>query len=542
MKRLMFSLLALSVCLSSFAMGDAAQIMSTPSPAVSNKPVEVKITTSNMGSEVYCYTWCKSVNGQEKTPSWGWDDVHTAKFRMTGSNGSYTLTITNIQEFYDLSDSELAGLTTLGFIAKTKSGQQTEDLTINVVQGRRDAYSGGEGTASSPFILTKKADIQSLASTPGDWGQGVYFRMDADIDVSGIASGIGSQTSPFCADFDGNGHTIKNLVITASAIGSATGLFNCVKGGKIHNLGVIDANVSGTTFTGILVGQLQSGLVERCFTAGIVKGSSICVGGLIGENVDGEILNCYSGTKVSNPADYATGGLVGKNTGRIINAYTAGAVSGYDYVGGVAGANYGSISHCVALNASVTAANEFGARFGGNNNSRNAGEGNHSWEAMTAGHGSWTSHGDHAATKEAELLRDRNLFMEMTGWDFNNVWEWHVDGTREYPVLRALSNQGCYLSEAYFNGGTSSEEMIALDTDALFTVGPNPTEGQVNIHSVKGIVEYAVYDINGKVIGLGNAMGADAMSLDLGSEASGLYILRVYDAEGNNVVKKIIKK
>lgn len=538
----MFSLLALSVCLSSYAKGDAAQIMSTPSPAVSNKPVEIKITTSNMGSEVYCYTWCKNVGGQEKTPTWGWDDVHTAKFRMSGSNGTYTLTISNIQEFYGLSDSELAGLSCLGFIAKTPTGQQTEDLTIDVVQGRRDAYSGGEGTSASPFILTKKADLQALASTPADWTTGVYFRMDADIDVAGLATGIGSSSTPFSADFDGNGHTVKNLVLTSNTIGSPTGLFNCVDGGKIHNLGVIDAHITGTTFTGILVGQLKSGVVERCFTAGIVRSSSICAGGLAGENINGEIRNCYSGAKVSNPADYVSGGLVGKNTGKITNAYTAGAITGYDYVGGLAGANYGNISHCVAMNASVLAMNEFGARFGGNNNSRNAGEGNHSWDNMTAESGSWSAHGDHATTKESGLLQDRNHFMEITGWDFNNVWEWRVEGQHEYPVLRSISNQGCYLSDSYFDGGTSSESIVGIDTEALIVAGPNPTEGMVYISSVKGLSEYMVYDLSGKIAYQGNGMGMESVSLDLSSRTSGIYILHVCDVEGNHAVKKIIKK
>ena len=100
-------------------------------------------TDQDLGSTVYCYTWCKSINGAEKTPSWKWADVHTSKFQMTGSAGTYTFKIADIKSFYELTDTELAGLTELGFIAKNASGGQSGDLFINVVPGRTDAYSGG---------------------------------------------------------------------------------------------------------------------------------------------------------------------------------------------------------------------------------------------------------------------------------------------------------------------------------------------------------------------------------------------------------------
>ena len=120
--------MALGLWLSCLADGQNARITTSPSPAVSNKPVEVTITTGDLGSEVFCYTWCKSLNGVEKNPEWTWDGVNTDKFRMNGSNGNYTFTINSIKEFYGLTDDELAGLTSLGFIAKNTYGGQTSDL------------------------------------------------------------------------------------------------------------------------------------------------------------------------------------------------------------------------------------------------------------------------------------------------------------------------------------------------------------------------------------------------------------------------------
>lgn len=538
MKKLLFSLLTVSCSLLSWADGQDAQISSTPTPAISNKPLEVTITTDNMGSEVYCYTWCHKVNGSEKEPTWGWDDVHTAKFKMTGSNGTYKLDIQDIKEFYGLSDSELEGLTELGFIAKTSSGQQTKDLFIAVEQGRRDAYSGGEGTAADPFILKTADDLQTLAATSGDWAAGTYLKMEADIDASALRTAIGSTGSPFAANFDGNGHSISNLNLSSNTLGSPLGLFGVVKGGEVSNLGVISASVSGANSVGILVGELESGLIQRCFTSGSAKGTSICVGGLVGENVSGSILDCYSGAKVENPSDYAVGGLVGKNRGTLTNTYSAGEVSGYDYVGGLVGANYGIVKNSFALNASVTAENDFVARFGGNNNSRNSADQTYSWEDMVAGHITWTMHGHHAEMKKSTTFRDENQFRTLSGWDFNNVWEWRKEGNKEYPALRSVAGQTALLSDAYFSGTTAADGPTVAD---YLKIGPNPTSGELHIISSAGIALYELCTLSGSVAMQGQP-AAFEVTLDLSGFAEGLYILRTVTLDGKEQSNKIIKK
>ncbi len=92
MKKFHLCLLGLLTSFSAWSAGSNATVTTSPSPAVSNKPLEITIRTDNFGSEVYCYTWCADINGSSKSP-WGWNDVNTDKFRMSGSNGEYTLTI-----------------------------------------------------------------------------------------------------------------------------------------------------------------------------------------------------------------------------------------------------------------------------------------------------------------------------------------------------------------------------------------------------------------------------------------------------------------
>ena len=536
MKKLIYSLMALLPL--AFADAYGAQITSDPSPAVSNKPLVIRITGQDLGSEVYCYSWYVT-SGMEKSP-WGWNDVHQPKFRFSSENGAYVLNISNIQEFYGMNDSELESLTKLGFIAKNSRGDQTDDLFIEVVQGRRDAYSGGEGTADSPFILKTADDLKSYSLTPGDWATGCYTELGADIDASVLTSTIGTKSAPFRGNFNGAGHSIKNLNLTGSNIGDATGLFGVVDGGEISNLGVIAGEVRGTTYVGLLAGLLQSGTVSRCFSTGSVTGSSISVGGLVGENVAGTISNCYSGASVSNPGDYATGGLVGKNAGLVQNAYAAGAVEGHDYVGGLVGANYGSVRNSVALNGSINGRNDFVARFGGNNNPQNDGDGNLSWNDIPAVHSTWTLHGDHAETYSSKDLKNKENFQTLTGWDFDDIWEWRNDMNKEYPALQAMENQHTPLSDEFYITSVGVDAVTAAD--GSLTVGPNPTAGPLLMRSANGIAGYSVYSLDGAILIAGNGDHATETSVDLSAARPGLYLLRVADGNGQEILFKIIKK
>lgn len=538
MKKFLFALLALAAPIAAWADGQQASITSTPSPAVSNKPLEIKIQTSDLGSDVYCYTWCHKMQGGQKAP-YGWGDVNTDKFRMSRSGDAYTYSISNIKEFYGLTDDQLASLTQLGFIAKTSDGRQTADCFVEVVQAPTILYSGGEGTTSSPYIIAKSEDLQYLAHSPADWGKGVCFKLDADISASNLSSTIGTMSTPFAGNFDGNGHCITSLSLNGSTVGSATGLFGKIDGADIHDLGITGANVNGATFTGILVGYAASGTVSRCYTMGSVSGSSICVGGLVGENVAATITDCYSGAMVSNPSDYAAGGLVGKNSGTVKNTYAAGAITGYDYVGGVAGANYGAISYSLAVNETVSSANNFAARFGGNANARNNSLNNVSWNDMVNPSASWTQHGDHAASHTAADIVDVTCFNDMLKWDFNSVWEWRHDGNCNWPALRNVNGQTRPICDKLYAGFSG---FVDVKENIMVSVTPNPTVSVVTVCAGEGILSCGVWTLDGARVLEAGFNGAESVELDLSQAAPGVCLLRVTTVSGNVTAFKIIKK
>lgn len=540
MKKLQLCMLGMLTALPVMAGGSSATITANPSPAISGKPLQVTIVTEDFGSEVYCYSWCANVNGDSKSP-WQWGDVHTDKFRMSGSNGTYSITIDNIRDFYGLSENEMKGLKQLGFIAKTTSGRQTDDLFINVEEGAVSGYSAGSGTSADPYILKTAADLYTLAGTPSDWGASNWFRVEADIDASTFSGMIGNMSYTFNGHFDGNGHVIENFSASENTVGGTAALFGAIDGASITDLGIVNANIEGATYAGALAGYVKSGSIERCYSTGKVKGSSVCVGGLVGENYAANIKDCYSTAAVNNSSDYATGGLVGKNSGKVENTFASGEVSGYDYAGGVVGANYGKITGSVALNAAITSASDYAARFGGNNNSRNTTSGNHSWDNIAAGHMSWTSYGDHAQTHDANYIVNFERFKTMTGWDFDNVWEWRTAAGKSYPALRGISSQGCTLPDALYDS-LAGTDAIFSDKDCYISAGPNPTYDVVNVISSSALHNVTVYNINGAVVADVAASGNMEVTIDMGALPAGLYILAVQDAMSVKTIFKIIKK
>lgn len=542
MNNLQQCLLAMSLVSGVGFSAGAESITSTPSPAVTNKVLEVKIQTDqDLGSTVYCYTWCKSINGAEKTPSWEWADVHTSKFQMTGSAGTYTFKIADIKSFYELTDTELAGLTELGFIAKNASGAQSGDLFINVVQGRSDAYSGGDGTQDNPFILKNINDLKEFASTSMDWAEDVYLRLDADIDASALTTPIASKGSPFRGHFDGAGHSISNLQLTETSVGEAVGLFGGLMNGEIKNLGVVNADITGSTYAGILVGYATSGTIKACYTTGEVKATSVCTGGLVGDNAGAVISDCYSGAAVSNTADCAVGGLVGKNAGVIQNVYASGSVKGLDFVAGVAGANYGNIRHSVALNSSVTSSMNYSAHFSGNSDSRNIASDNNAWTDITPGHGSWSAYGYPATLRSANDLSSLALFRQVTGWDFDNIWEWRTESGKSYPALRKISGQTNVLPAKFYE--TLSGLIDVAAPGVLVSVGPNPVTTTLVVSSTEALASCRVFSVSGAMIAnIVPAAGMSEVAVDMSTAAPGLYIVNVVTSNGYKSVNKIIKK
>jgi uncharacterized repeat protein (TIGR02543 family) len=259
----------------------------------------------------------------------------------------------------------------------------------------------GSGYVLMNDLDSTTAGYTELASPTANGGKG--WQPIGSLDV------YFEQVDPFTGTFDGQGYEIWDLFIDRPDE-NGVGLFGAVGGGGvIEDVGVMDADVTGTKFVGGLVGN-NVGDVSYCYASGSVIGSegSYDVGGLVGWN-GGDMTNCYATVAVTGGAGgnwtgglagavggtyedtyyygsvsdcYATGtvagdsgvgGLVGVvggegDTGSYVSdSYATGSVTGNDYAGGLVGVNwYATVINCYYTTGTVTGSyNGVGGLVGG---------------------------------------------------------------------------------------------------------------------------------------------------------------------------------
>jgi hypothetical protein len=93
----------------------------------------------------------------------------------------------------------------------------------------------GSGTSSDPYLIEDAQDLCNISN------MSAYYKMTADIDMSSVSfTPIGTSSSAFKGTFDGDGHEIKNLSISASDSSfAAVGLFGYAKGASASSPVVI---------------------------------------------------------------------------------------------------------------------------------------------------------------------------------------------------------------------------------------------------------------------------------------------------------------
>ena len=177
---------------------------------------------------------------------------------------------------------------------------------------------------------------------------GKYILMN-DIDLSSVNNwepiGTSGTDTQFSGVFDGNGYVIKNLTINKTDT-SFVGLFGATMntGTEIKNLGLENVDIKGKESVGGLVGNNGNATITNCYVVGNVSGNTT-VGGLVGNNVIGTISNCFATGSVSGSND-TVGGLAGNNVGKITNCYSSCDISGNNNVGGLVGYNFSRINNC----------------------------------------------------------------------------------------------------------------------------------------------------------------------------------------------------
>ena len=153
----------------------------------------------------------------------------------------------------------------------------TNDYTIGSLdefKAFRDYVNGSETQAANSLkgktvTLTAHIDLGSEEWTP-----------------------IGNSSNPFKGTFDGNGHTISNLVITGD--NSNVGLFGYTTDGAVKNFTLNNAKVSGYLYVGAVAGTPYTSKYSNITLTGTVQVSGFAyVGGVAGKNAYADWTNIH---------------------------------------------------------------------------------------------------------------------------------------------------------------------------------------------------------------------------------------------------------
>ena len=210
------------------------------------------------------------------------------------------------------------------------------------------SYAGGDGTKESPFLISNAAELAKLAqdvNTEKDFSLGRYFRLTQDIVVNtGVMAtdltrlqdytsrppfpetpAIGNFSSEtdytaFQGVFDGDGHTIRGIYMTANQSVNYLALFRVIENAEIRNLSIIDEFVYAGAYLGGIVGRAINSRIINCHvTASHVFGWGSNSGGIVAQAMGTtKIQNCYYWGQLNGKNDM--GGIVGRIGNGDVNA------------------------------------------------------------------------------------------------------------------------------------------------------------------------------------------------------------------------------
>ncbi len=162
--------------------------------------------------------------------------------------------------------------------------------------------------------ITNEADFQKLIndmnSLTSDSNADKSFLekdyiLETDIDMTHIAdfTPVGFSKYPFTGTFDGQNHTVSNLIYDAGS-GSYTGLFGFVRGAEIKNLVLTDFDIMGNDYIGALAGSTGGTVITNCHVKDSQLYGQDTVGGLIGTVFDNSSVQA---PRIYDSDDYLIG-------------------------------------------------------------------------------------------------------------------------------------------------------------------------------------------------------------------------------------------
>ena len=218
-------------------------------------------------------------------------------------------------------------------------------------------------------LISTRTQLENLAAAVnnGNNFSKIVFRLENDIDLENEPwTPIGKSDKTFNGIFDGNGHTISNLMIDTPSK-SDVGFFGFTQQGEIKNLNFHNATVKGYLDVGVVAGTPYTSKYSDITLTGTIKVDGYSyVGGMFGKNAYADLTDLtidaddesYVKAESENYRTYVGGvvGFMGEGSIDVTNVVSNINVTGSTCdVGGISGnIHYGNTFTNCSCSGDVT--------------------------------------------------------------------------------------------------------------------------------------------------------------------------------------------
>ena len=247
----------------------------------------------------------------------GFDGGAAHYFELTGKNATYA-------KVEDVDGNYMLHITCDGTTDRSAKVRliQTDDFvcTHNYENGIcticGEYEEPGYDTTLNAYTIGNLGQLIRFSEIVNGGEQGANGALTADIDMENSDKfqpiGLNNDNNwqrPFMGTFYGNNHTISNLFVKTECEG---GLFSRTRGGKIYNLGLVNAHIESTAGLrcGAIAGEHHDNAqMVNCYARGTIEfvTTNAQKDAVAGECAGGHFVNCYT-TLPKMSCDYPMGG------------------------------------------------------------------------------------------------------------------------------------------------------------------------------------------------------------------------------------------
>jgi len=234
----------------------------------------------------------------------------------------------------------LGGVSHVGLFGYLASGGKLTQVGLDNADITGDSYYAGGLVARNRGTVSNSYSSGSV--TDGEIVGGLVAVNDGTVRNSYSTGHVGGKYNVGGLAGE-NWGTLSNCHSTGDVTADS-----CAGGLAGENRGTVGDSYASGNVTGLIAGGLVGinwGVVGDCHASGSVIGLA-WVGGLVGQDFGGTVLNSYATGSVAGESD--VGGLVGlSDSSTISSSYSAGSVTGEFAVGGLVGStSVSSVSNC----------------------------------------------------------------------------------------------------------------------------------------------------------------------------------------------------